>query len=107
MALRIRAHCILQGHRVPLRMKLRGLFTREDRLYRPAQQICGERCLRLDRELFFCAERATAGCQLDLNLFERKVQYLRDLSLIERRSLALRKHLNAISLWQSQASFRF
>ncbi len=63
-----------------------------------------QRRLHLDGQFFFRAKRAAAGRQRDLDVFRGKIQRRGDLGLIERRALALRKHLHALSLRDRQAS---
>ena len=61
MALGIGSDCVMQNHRMAFDVMLRGLFSRENSLHRPLQQICCQCCLRLDGKFVFGAERAAAG----------------------------------------------
>ena len=103
----IRRHFVLQSHRVALHVMLRGLLARKNRFHRPLQQIRRQRRLPLDRELFLGAKSAAARGQRDLHFVQRQIQNSGNLLLVVNRALALRMHLDAFALRQSQAGFRF
>src|SRR5205085_5953180 len=96
-----------QDHRMPLHVMLRRLLSRENRFHRPLQQECRQRGLALHRELFFCSKSASARRELDLHFFLRKFQDISDLLLVKRGTLALRKNLYSVCLWQCQTGLRF
>ena len=86
-----------------LGMKLRGLFARQNGFHGASQQMRRQRRLHLNGQFFLRAKRAATGRQRDLDIFRGQVQTAGDLGLIERRTLALRKDLEAFSLRHRQA----
>ncbi len=92
---------------MPLDVMLRGLLARQRRLDGTAEQPGGHRGLRLDGELLFRAERATARGQLNLDIRRRHVQHPGNRLLIEDRPLAFAVDLDAPALGIRQARFGF
>ena len=102
----IGAHRQRDRHRVALDVVLRRFRARQHGLDGSAQQLRGERRLRLDRQLLLRAERAAARAQRDLDLRGIQLQHLGDLLVVVQRALALRVHLDAVSLRRHEARFR-
>ena len=87
MPVGVGAHRERDRHRVALDVVLRRLRAREHGLDGPAQQLRGERRLRLDRQLLRAERRrsrtAISTCGIEL-------QDLGDLLVVVHRALALR-----------------
>jgi hypothetical protein len=100
-------HAKVHLDRMPLGVQAKTLRTGQHQLHRRVAQLCGQRRLRLNAHVFFAAERASVGHQLDRDRLDRTGQYLGDLPPIVEHPLARRVDQQAIVHRFGDARFRF